>query len=154
MTLGDTGSDRTTALCPGPYNRIPLCFLCVFLFHLIVLFLLDLNGEWGKSRNMCNWVFWFGHFLACSWFVLRRSMLFTLPFGGGNGYMLFISPPASALLLIILPYVRSLYVFVITSLHKEPPIFYFTHSSGDPVECGPCNYYLLLIGYHISGSKL
>lgn len=58
------------------------------------------------------------------------------------------------LVLIILPYVKSLDVFVITSLHKVPPIFYFTHSSGDPVECGPCNYYLLLIGYHISGTKL
>lgn len=68
--------------------------------------------------------------------------------------MLFISPAASALPLKILLYVKSLYVFVITSLHTEPPIFYFTHSSGDPVECGPCNYYLLLIGYHISGTKL
>lgn len=69
--------------------------------------------------------------------------------------MLFISPPAGVLLFIALPHVRSLHVFVITSLYKEPPIFYFTHSSGDGVaECGPCNYYLLLIGYHISGTKL
>lgn len=154
ISSGDTRSDRTTARCPEPYNGIPLCFHCVFLFHLIVLFLPDLNGEWGKSRNMCNGVFWFGQSLACSWFVLRRSMLFTLAFGGGNGYMLFISPPTSVFPLIILPYVKSVYVFVITILHKEPPIFYFTHSSDDPVECGPCNYYLLLIGYHISGTKL
>ena len=52
ISLGDTRSDRTTALCPGPYNRIPLCFLCVFLFQLIILFLLDLNGDWVSRNNV------------------------------------------------------------------------------------------------------
>lgn len=128
-------------------------FACFFISHNCVI------SSWPERRmrrNMCNWVFWSAHSLTCSWFVLRRPvLLFTLPFGGGNGYKLFISPSASALPLTFLLYVKPPYVFVITPQRTPPPpIFYFTHSSGGPLECGPCNYYLVLIGYHMSGTKL
>lgn len=70
--------------------------------------------------------------------------------------MLFISPPARTLLFIAPPHATSLYAFVITSRHKEPPIFYFTHSSAHAaVHCGPCNYhsYLLVIVYQAQRYK-
>lgn len=63
--------------------------------------------------------------LDARWLVLRRSVMFALPFCGGNEYMLFISAPASALLVIEVPHVGSLYVFIITSFYKEPPHLLF-----------------------------
>lgn len=123
ISSGDTRSDRTAALRPGHQKSIVLFLGACVLIHQIVLFLLDLNRRGGKSRNMRKWIFGLGKSLACSWFILRRSLLFTLPFGGGNGYIPFISPPDMlSLSLIILPHVKS-YVFVITALHEEPPSF-------------------------------
>lgn len=93
-------------------------FACFFISHNCVI------SSWPERRmrrNMCSWVFWSAHSLTCSWFVLRRPvLLFTLPFGGGNGYKLFISPSASALPLTFLLYVKPPYVFVITP-QRTPP---------------------------------
>lgn len=88
-------------------------------------------------------------------FVLR-SALFTLQFGGGNAPELFISPSAAA-------HISSSRRAAVclrnkwppTKNHRtDPPSFDFTHPSGGAVECGPCNYYLLLIGYRVSGAEL
>lgn len=96
------------------------------------------------------------YFDLCICRFVLRSVLFTLQFGGGNAPELFISPSAAA-------HISSTRRAAVCLRNKWPPTknprtdtpsFDFTHPSGGAVECGPCNYYLLLIGYRVSGAGL